>query len=342
VSDETDCVSDLYVGRERASWIDLGAGPFAWGPLVGGSGLRGATDLPDVDLRFNRGLSDAEKAAHRPTPDARLREELEAAAAESEASIDPRDELQVFRAQMDVYTSFAKKHCESRATRIKLCDDLKRKTRELSVAIAEAKDGDVQPEDADFSLFGRDDLPPNVTIARDVFASELGRVLSSHLTRVVAPATAPGPRRHHERVHVTVYFVAMGASDPSRSPYGTDAFGGFDVEKFESEARGLMLRDQKLEFSAQRLRCVFLTPVPVRPRPRGERRSLKTFSPCDSLRPGSLAVNPDTPRRLSTPLLTPFNSTPTSLRTERPSARPTTPPSPPRSRARFEPARTRS
>ena len=341
MSDETDCVSDLYVGRERASWIDLGAGPFAWGPLVGGSGLRGATDLPDVDLRFNRGLSDAEKAAHRPTPDARLREELEAAAAESEASIDPRDELQVFRAQMDVYTSFAKKHCESRATRIKLCDDLKRKTRELSVAIAEAKDGDVQPEDADFSLFGRDDLPPNVTIARDVFASELGRVLSSHLTRVVAPANAPGPRRYHERVHVTVYFVAMGASDPSRSPYGTDAFGGFDVEKFESEARGLMLRDQKLEFSAQRLRCVFLTPVPVRPRPRGERRSLKTFSPGDSLRPGSLGFNPR-PRRLSTPLLTPFNSTPTSLRMERPSARPTTPPSPPRSRARFEPARTRS
>ena len=37
-----------------------------------------------------------------------------------------------------------------------------------------------------------------------------------------------------------------------------------------------------------------------------------------SLRPGSLAFNPDTPRRLSTPLLTPFNSTPTSsLRTDR-------------------------
>ena len=32
-----------------------------------------------------------------------------------------------------------------------------------------------------------------------------------------------------------------------------------------------------------------------------------------SLRPGSLAFNPR-PRRLSTPLLTPFNSTPTSLR----------------------------
>jgi hypothetical protein len=62
------------------------------------------------------------------------------------------------------------------------------------------------------------------------------------------------------------------------------------------------------------------TPVPVRPRSRGERRSLRTSSPGVSLRPGSLAFNPDTPRRLSTPLLTPFNSTPTFARMERPSS----------------------
>ena len=54
------------------------------------------------------------------------------------------------------------------------------------------------------------------------------------------------------------------------------------------------------------------TLVPVRHRQRGERRSLRTFSPgvqYVSPRP-PLAHNPDTPRRLSTPLLTPFNFTP--------------------------------
>ena len=53
------------------------------------------------------------------------------------------------------------------------------------------------------------------------------------------------------------------------------------------------------------------TLVPIRPRSRGERRFLRT-SPGVSLRP-PLAFDPR-PRRLSTPLLTPFNSTPTSLR----------------------------
>eukprot|EP00982_Pelagococcus_subviridis_P015900 31436-Pelagococcus_subviridis.AAC.10 len=52
------------------------------------------------------------------------------------------------------------------------------------------------------------------------------------------------------------------------------------------------------------------TPVPVRPRRRCESRSLRTFAVA-SLRPRH-GFNPDTPRRLSTPLLTPFNSTPIS------------------------------
>jgi len=42
------------------------------------------------------------------------------------------------------------------------------------------------------------------------------------------------------------------------------------------------------------------TLVPIRPRWRGERRSLRTFAVI-SLRPGSPAFNPDTPRRLTTP-----------------------------------------
>jgi len=58
--------------------------------------------------------------------------------------------------------------------------------------------------------------------------------------------------------------------------------------------------------------------VPVRPRRRGERRSLRTLSSPGgaSLRPpGSLASFNTRPRRLSTPLLTPLNDGPSTLRT---------------------------
>jgi hypothetical protein len=65
---------------------------------------------------------------------------------------------------------------------------------------------------------------------------------------------------------------------------------------------------KKLESQARSV----ITPVPVRPRRRGARRSLRTFLPGVSLRP-PLAFNPRA-RRLSTPFLTPFNSTPTFVR----------------------------
>jgi energy-coupling factor transporter ATP-binding protein EcfA2 len=65
----------------------------------------------------------------------------------------------------------------------------------------------------------------------------------------------------------------------------------------------------KAEYYPRRRGAFYLTLVPIRPRSRGERRSLRTF-PGLSLRP-SLAFNAR-PRRLSTPLLTPFNSTPPS------------------------------
>ena len=72
---------------------------------------------------------------------------------------------------------------------------------------------------------------------------------------------------------------------------------------------GRAARDEAAVRARRRRRegAFIFTLVPIQPRSRGERRSLRTF-PGVSLRP-SLAFNPR-PRRLSTPLLTPFNSTP--------------------------------
>jgi hypothetical protein len=85
---------------------------------------------------------------------------------------------------------------------------------------------------------------------------------------------------------------------------GGDASGAKnDAESIAREAA------ETLQMAANEKVRSSITLVPVRPRTRGERRSLRTFLPGASLRPGSLAFNPR-PRRLSTPLLTPFNSTP--------------------------------
>ena len=94
--------------------------------------------------------------------------------------------------------------------------------------------------------------------------------------------------------------TGLGRGRVAKTPTGPLRRGAFELPKKKNGASGASY-----------------TPVPVRPRRRRERRSLRTLSPGVSLRPHH-AFN-HRPRRLSTPLLTPFNATPTSPCMGRPS-----------------------
>ena len=73
-----------------------------------------------------------------------------------------------------------------------------------------------------------------------------------------------------------------------------------DVNPADTDAFFAMSPADRCKLLLARLRCVLYTAlVPIRPRSRGERRSLRTL-PGASLRPGSLAFNPRR-RRLATP-----------------------------------------
>jgi len=100
----------------------------------------------------------------------------------------------------------------------------------------------------------------------------------------------------------------------------------YDLYKNGAETVGAAVDFPNTMRVLRRLRRVLSSHWFPRDRVRAVSRSSRTFSPGASLRPGSLGFNPpDTPRRLSTPLLTPLNSTPTSLRMmERPSDTPRT------------------
>ena len=157
-------------------------------------------------------------------------------------------------------------------------------------------------------------------------------VRSRRVRRRRRRARLPRPRlRPARRAEIPEEEAPRAVVRPARSGSGRRPVRDASARVYIARARGPAV--------AGGARCVLITPVPIRPRRRGERRSLRTFSPGGvSLRTsGSLAFNPDTPRRLSTPLLTPFNSTPkTSSRSTRPPPRrswaPSRPP-PPRGRA---------
>jgi hypothetical protein len=44
--------SNTLVGRSRYAWLDLSAGPFKWGPVVAGQGVRSHSTLPRVPSHY--------------------------------------------------------------------------------------------------------------------------------------------------------------------------------------------------------------------------------------------------------------------------------------------------
>jgi hypothetical protein len=120
-------------------------------------------------------------------------------------------------------------------------------------------------------------------------------------------------RKESARAEERAMSMRSVSARSGRSAYSTAASSDFQAQT----GPGSTGYSRSRPISAKPIRRVLLTLVPIRPRSRGERQSLRTF-PGVSLRP-LLAFNPR-PRHLSTPLLTPFNSTPTFARMERPSA----------------------
>ena len=52
-----ECLVDAWISHGRFSFIDLTAGPFQWGPMIGGEGVRTHTTLPRVPSRQARVVS---------------------------------------------------------------------------------------------------------------------------------------------------------------------------------------------------------------------------------------------------------------------------------------------
>ncbi|KAH1239965.1 hypothetical protein GmHk_08G024275 [Glycine max] len=46
---QAECLTDTWIGKDRWAFIDLSAGPFSWGPAVGGEGVRTEASLPSVE-----------------------------------------------------------------------------------------------------------------------------------------------------------------------------------------------------------------------------------------------------------------------------------------------------
>ncbi|KAG9131009.1 hypothetical protein Leryth_006720 [Lithospermum erythrorhizon] len=207
-----ECLTDTWIGNERWAFVDLSAGPFSWGPAVGGEGVRSELSLPSVEKTIGALEEISEDDAE---------DLLQQAIQEKFAVFGENDHqaIDILLAEIDIYELFAFKHCKARRVKLALCEELEERMQDLKTEL-ESFEGEEYDErhrkkaiDAlkrmeNWNLFSdTKEENHNYTVARDTFLAHLGETLWGSMRHIISPSVADGAFHYYEKISFQLFFI---------------------------------------------------------------------------------------------------------------------------------------
>eukprot|EP00276_Gloeochaete_wittrockiana_P005699 CAMPEP_0184659246 /NCGR_PEP_ID=MMETSP0308-20130426/28998_1 /TAXON_ID=38269 /ORGANISM="Gloeochaete witrockiana, Strain SAG 46.84" /LENGTH=844 /DNA_ID=CAMNT_0027098935 /DNA_START=328 /DNA_END=2859 /DNA_ORIENTATION=- len=215
------CMVDNWISSGRFAFIDLTAGPYQWGPVVGGEGVR-------TPLSFPRAA-----AASVASDPVRVFEKI---ARHNDREI-PHD-VKSLKEEKEVVLTFLARFCEGKE-QIPLCTEI---VKRLEI-IQSILDGQGLSNVGDY----HEDVG-EVPEAVNAFLAKLAAAMSSFIRHVVTPATPALPFYYSEKLLVHLYVMANHAQyDPLDPTY-------FDVESFKKELIRYQLPSQQIVFAVHKIK----------------------------------------------------------------------------------------
>ncbi|CAM6088218.1 unnamed protein product [Calypogeia fissa] len=226
---QPECLVDTWVGQERWAFLDLSAGPFSWGPAVGGDGVRSENSLPSVDASFlsvPQSDIDVDQDAVQEDFENLWRSRF------SNFELDEQHSVDLLQAELDVYEMFADRHCKGRKIALTFCTEFSQRVNDVRDELAAiysdpTPEGTSEEAEAEIlkhkikaaelvkrldegNIFGFvSQNTVKFSAARDSFLAHLGSVLTSAMRHVVTPSTADGAFHFYETVTFEVYFITQ-------------------------------------------------------------------------------------------------------------------------------------
>ncbi|KAL6977935.1 hypothetical protein U1Q18_026721 [Sarracenia purpurea var. burkii] len=209
-----DCLTDIWIGKDRWAFIDLSAGPFSWGPAVGGEGVRTELSLPNVEKTIGAVAEISEDEAE---------DHLQEAIQEKFAVFGDKDHqaIDILLAEIDIYEIFAFKHCKGRKVKLALCEELDERMQDLKNELVsfegeeydeshKTKAVDALKRMENWNLFSDTyEEFQNYTVARDAFLAHLGATLWGSMRHIIAPSTADGAYHYYEKISFQLFFITQ-------------------------------------------------------------------------------------------------------------------------------------
>ncbi|KVH87405.1 hypothetical protein Ccrd_025364 [Cynara cardunculus var. scolymus] len=174
-----ECLTDTWIGKDRWAFIDLSAGPFSWGPAVGGEGVRTELSLPNVEKTIGAVAEISEEEAEDHLQDA-IQEKFAAFGDLDERMRDLKTELQSFESDESVESH-----------KQKAIDALKRMES--------------------WNLFSDNTYEEfhNYTVARDTFLAHMGATLWGSMRHIISPSIADGAFHHYDKISFQLFFITQ-------------------------------------------------------------------------------------------------------------------------------------
>ncbi|MED6219181.1 hypothetical protein PIB30_033497 [Stylosanthes scabra] len=209
-----ECLTDTWIGKDRWAFIDLSAGPFSWGPAVGGEGVRTEASLPNVDKTIGATSEISEAEAEDRLQDA-IQEKFAVFGDKEHQAID------ILLAEIDIYELFAFKHCKGRKVKLALCEELDERMRDLRNEL-KSFEGEEYDENhkqkamealkrmESWNLFSdTQEVFHNYTVARDTFLAHLGATLWGSMRHIISPSIADGAFHYYEKISFQLFFITQ-------------------------------------------------------------------------------------------------------------------------------------
>eukprot|EP00003_Mantamonas_plastica_P007625 TRINITY_DN1647_c0_g1_i3.p1 TRINITY_DN1647_c0_g1~~TRINITY_DN1647_c0_g1_i3.p1 ORF type:complete len:958 (-),score=294.74 TRINITY_DN1647_c0_g1_i3:8-2881(-) len=224
-----NCLVDTWLSKKRFMIIDLAAGPFNWGPVIGGEGVRCAASLPNVSHAFE------------------IHKQKEEASYQA-MSVDEKDKL----AEKDVVETFWGKFCAQYARNQlpEFCREIQERLKqlELSVKGASAAMTQVQDKLKDSTLLGGSENEGlGAKYGLDSFLAHVGTTISSALRHVITPSTPSFKTFFAERVTFNIYMIV----DHTR--YKATDRRNFNLKAFKRQMTKFKLPGQHFSFVVHRI-----------------------------------------------------------------------------------------
>ena len=209
---DENCLVDNWVASDRLAWIDLTAGPFTWGPVAGGAGVRTHSTLPAV--------SEMVEEYYQPVDDTY---EQPAGGTDEEGFQDFVNQIQ---AERDVVQMLFQRHCGGSKHQDKLARNIaKIKAKVKAAGDAHMKGTDGTPESPGESFAGRPDLCEEI-LARQM---RLEAVLLKANAIQGGPDPTEGPPKPGDKLAAMQADLKASGGDEDNPIFTRGVLGADDV-----------------------------------------------------------------------------------------------------------------